>query len=594
MLKEAIKAVAAARKKKKGRGIAEKSIAEKKSTTTSEESDDDDDDSLPSSISDEEDKNKNKNKEAKKRGRSSTDSGETFETTTTGTNNNGTSEDSDEDGEKKEKNRKRRMRRKGSPTDTDDEEEAYVRELSTQQQRLKKVKRTNMIDTNTAMMTALGGGAVPAAQVAPIAVPQLTLDQIQQLLAQQQLMQMQNLQQQFVLQQQELMRNPPEDFMSALQFLQQQQVQAMYNFNNSGANAASAAVMLNQATSGSLPPSLLNSLSSAMNGGNIGNNAFAPLIQEELQLKLKQQQMKEYRKELKKKEKLLEKQKKYPYANKQLENISFKSIMSQQLEGLVDQQMEEDEEGDEERARATVSVQRQSDDSGRIAPKAGASGIGVPTQSAATTTTTTKPSLKEQREILNAKNANHKDASQFVSGRACGVQGCEILCEKSRSLVGVVQQCCEMHKREDSFNLKEREGVFRWCFYCHRPQKIEEFSSSSKSICREKFALRKQRRKLASQKQKLLAEASKTQIAMQQYVTVEHLQQQQQQQQQQLIEMMQSKQAKSKSSKKKEKRPRTSEEKEAMRALCDILADEERRESEEKQRAEKESSQEDA
>ena len=592
MLKEAIKAVAAARKKKKGREIAEKSIAEKRSTTTESDDDDDDDDSLPSSISDEEDKNKNKNKnkEAKKRGRSSTDSGETFETTTTGTNTNGTSEDSDEDDEKKEKNRKRRMRRKGSPTDTDDDEEAYVRELSTQQQRLKKVKRTNMIDTNTAMMTALGGGAVPAAQVAPIAVPQLTLDQIQQLLAQQQLMQMQNLQQQFALQQQELMRNPPKDFMSALQFLQQQQVQAMYNFNSSGANAASAAVMLNQATSGTLPPSLLNSLSSAMNGGNIGNNALAPLIQEELQLKLKQQQMKEYRKELKKKEKLLEKQKKYPYANKQLENISFKSIMSQQLEGSMDQQMEEDEEGDEERARATVSVQRQSDDSGRIAPKAGASGIGVPTQSAATTTTTITPSLKEQREIQNAKNANHKGGSQFVSGRACGVQGCELLCEKSRSLVGIVQQCCEMHKREDSFNLKEREGVFRWCFYCHRPQKIEEFSSSSKSICREKFALRKQRRKLASQKQKLLAEALTTQIEMQQYVTAEHLQQQQQQ----LIEMMQSKQAKSKSSKKKEKRPRTSEEKEAMRALCDILADEERRESEEKELAEKESSQADA
>ena len=47
MLKEAIKAVAAARKKKKGRGIAEKSIAEKKSTTTSEESDDDDDVYVP-------------------------------------------------------------------------------------------------------------------------------------------------------------------------------------------------------------------------------------------------------------------------------------------------------------------------------------------------------------------------------------------------------------------------------------------------------------------------------------------------------------------------------------------------------------------
>ena len=121
--------------------------------------------------------------------------------------------------------------------------------------------------------------------------------------------------------------------------------------------------------------------------------------------------MKEYRKELKKKEKLLEKQKKYPCANKQLENISFKSIMSQQLEGSMDHQMEEDEEGDEERARATVSVQRQSDDSG-IAPKAGASGIGVPTQSGATTTTTTTPNLKEQREIPNAKNANHKEAPQ--------------------------------------------------------------------------------------------------------------------------------------------------------------------------------------
>ena len=71
------------------------------------------------------------------------------------------------------------------------------------------------------------------------------------------------------------MRNPPKDFMSALQFLQQQQVQAMYNFNNSGANAASAAVMLNQATSDHYPEPL-NSLSSAMNGGNTGNNALAP------------------------------------------------------------------------------------------------------------------------------------------------------------------------------------------------------------------------------------------------------------------------------------------------------------------------------
>ena len=60
---------------------------------------------------------------------------------------------------------------------------------------------------------------------------------------------------------------------------------------------------------------------------------------------------------------------------------------------------------------------------------------------------------------------------------------------------------CEMHKRKDAFLLKGRgeDMKFRWCFYCHRPQKIEEFSPSSRSICKEKFALRKQRRKVKSE-----------------------------------------------------------------------------------------------
>ena len=42
--------------------------------------------------------------------------------------------------------------------------------------------------------------------------------------------------------------------------------------------------------------------------------------------------------------------------------------------------------------------------------------------------------------------------------------------------------------------------------------------------------------------------------------------------------------------KEKEKLPRTSEEKEAIQALCDIVADEERRENEEKESEEKKES----
>ena len=312
--------------------------------------------------------------------------------------------------------------------------------------------------------------------------------------------------------------------MQAFQFLQQQQV--AFNFN-SNATTAVPPVLMNLAAPVKLPPNLLNPLSLAMNGSKLSQNAM-----------------------------------------KQSDNISFKSIMSQQLEGSIDQQTE-DEEGD-------FSFQQQSEDGGLIAPKPGASGVGAPTTD----------TLKQQRESGNAKNTHRKIGSQSVLRRPCDVVGCEVLCEKSRSLVGAVEQCCEMHKREDSFKLKGVEGVFRWCFYCHKPQNIEDFSSVSKSICTEKFLLRKQRRKLASQKQKLLlTEASKAQMETERYVTMEH-------HQQQPFARKQEKKAKAKSSsggsKKKEKQMRMSKEKRAMLALCDIVAEEERKEVEGKQCIEKE------
>ena len=375
--------------------------------------------------------------------------------------------------------------------------------------------------------------------VAPMVQPPLLLDQVQQLLAHQHLIQLQNIQQQFALQRQELVRNPPKDFVQAFQLLQHLQAQATYNFNlTASASANAGAVMMNPATSAAVVPSLLDPLSLAMNGGNI-NNDVTPLINE----------LKEYQKELEMKEKLLNEHMLYKHANKKLDNISIKSIMSQHLEGTVDRETGGEKEGDAEEAG--------------IAPKARATRVE--------TTKKRTPSLKEKGGTLMSKIAIRKEGSRFVYGRTCGVQGCEVLCEKSRSLVGVVQQCCEMHKREDGFVLKGREGIFRWCFYCHRPQHIEEFSPSSKSICTEKFALRKERRKLASQKQKLSAEASKSQTAMHQQL---------------VLKTMQSNQSKA-STKEKEKLPRTSEEIEAMQALCDIVADEGRRENEEKESEEK-------
>ena len=442
-----------------------------------------------------------------------------------------TSELDEEEREQREKGKdetkRKGLRRKRSPTDTDDDE-ALMRQLCTQRQQVKQAKKTNTTANAMTNSTAPGAPSFAFGQNAdspvPIAHPFLTIEQIQQLLTQQQLLQMQQLQQRFALQQQELVKNPPKDFMQAFQFLQQQQV--AFNFN-SNATTAVPPVLMNLAAPVKLPPNLLNPLSLAMNGSKLSQNAM-----------------------------------------KQSDNISFKSIMSQQLEGSIDQQTE-DEEGD-------FSFQQQSEDGGLIAPKPGASGVGAPTTD----------TLKQQRESGNAKNTHRKIGSQSVLRRPCDVVGCEVLCEKSRSLVGAVEQCCEMHKREDSFKLKGVEGVFRWCFYCHKPQNIEDFSSVSKSICTEKFLLRKQRRKLASQKQKLLlTEASKAQMETERYVTMEH-------HQQQPFARKQEKKAKAKSSsggsKKKEKQMRMSKEKRAMLALCDIVAEEERKEVEGKQCIEKE------
>ena len=521
MITEAILAVAAARKGLK-----------KKTTTTTKRADDS---SMPSWP-------ENDDNDEKTRGRMS-NSEETFETTTRTTTTTSkekkeedTSESDEEEREQrkkgkegKEDNKRKRLRRKRSPTDTDDDE-ALMRQLCTQRQQVKQVKKTNTTAHAMTNSTAPGAPSFAFGQSAdspvPIAHPFLTIEQIQQLLTQQQLLQMQQLQQRFALQQQELLKNPPKDFTQTFQFLQQQQV--AFNSFNSNATTAVPPVMMNLAAPVTLPPNLLNPLSLAMNGSKLSQNAM-----------------------------------------KQSDNISFKSIMSQQFEGSIDQQTE-DEEGE------AFSFQQQSEDGGLIAAKPGASGVGAPTTG----------TLKQQRESGNAKNTHRKIGSQLVLRRPCDVVGCEVLCEKSRSLVGAVEQCCEMHKREDSFKLKGVEGVFRWCFYCHKPQNIEDFSSCSKSICTEKFLLRKQRRKLASQKQKLLlTEASKTQMETERYVTMEH-------HQQHPSAGKQEKKAKAKSSsggsQKKEKLLRTSKEKQAMRALCDIVAEEERREVEGKQCIEKE------
>ena len=126
-------------------------------------------------------------------------------------------------------------------------------------------------------------------------------------------------------------------------------------------------------------------------------------------------------------------------------------------------------------------------------------------------------STKSTRTTTNTSTATHSTRVCGVlsprTRRVCDCFGCEAICEKVRSVAAGGLHVCEMHKRKDAFLLKGRgeDMKFRWCFYCHRPQKIEEFSPSSRSICKEKFALRKQRRKVKSElanKNKRLKEAT--------------------------------------------------------------------------------------
>ena len=126
-------------------------------------------------------------------------------------------------------------------------------------------------------------------------------------------------------------------------------------------------------------------------------------------------------------------------------------------------------------------------------------------------------STKSTRTTTNTSTATHSTRVCGVlsprTRRVCDCFGCEAICEKVRSVAAGGLHVCEMHKRKDAFLLKGRgeDMKFRWCFYCHRPQKIEEFSPSSRSICKEKFALRKQRRKVKSElanKNKHLKEAT--------------------------------------------------------------------------------------
>lgn len=126
-------------------------------------------------------------------------------------------------------------------------------------------------------------------------------------------------------------------------------------------------------------------------------------------------------------------------------------------------------------------------------------------------------STTSTRTTTNTSTATHSTRVCGVlsprTRRVCDCFGCEAICEKVRSVAAGGLHVCEMHKRKDAFLLKGRgeDMKFRWCFYCHRPQKIEEFSPSSRSICKEKFALRKQRRKVKSElanKNKHLKEAT--------------------------------------------------------------------------------------
>jgi len=82
--------------------------------------------------------------------------------------------------------------------------------------------------------------------------------------------------------------------------------------------------------------------------------------------------------------------------------------------------------------------------------------------------------------------------------RVCQVDGCK---EKRSPHRGA--DLCEKHRHAESFVV---QGVndgkpLRWCFYCHRAHDLSAFTSASRSICYEKFALRRGRRKAAKQAQ---------------------------------------------------------------------------------------------
>lgn len=356
-------------------------------------------------------------------------------------------------------------------------------------------------------------------------LPQLTLEQIQQLLpqllAQQQVLQMQQLQQHFQQQQQQILSQPM-DLALQLLLAQQQQQQAQAQ-----------------------PPT--TTMTPMMNAAS----AAALLLQRQ-QNELQAQQLKEYNKQLAKKQKQLKKN------DDKIENVSFKSIMSQQIEG-------------EPQGRGTQSLQE----------------VILKLQNAATEKGNDEKK-KVQVKIESKRNtfgAYRKEGSRFVSGRPCGVIGCKVLCEKSRSLVGVVQQCCEMHKREEAFNLKGREGVYRWCFYCHKPQLLEDFSHVSKSICTDKFELRKERRKMATKNKNnsRMAESqmvSEAQLAMQ-YATIEHMRKHYKPPSTTKTAAKPVAKATNAAALKNTKKPmadnNNDNDENAMRALCDIVEDEERR-----------------
>ena len=82
--------------------------------------------------------------------------------------------------------------------------------------------------------------------------------------------------------------------------------------------------------------------------------------------------------------------------------------------------------------------------------------------------------------------------------RVCQVDGCK---EKRSPHRGA--DLCEKHRHAESFVVQGvNEGhPLRWCFYCHRAHDLSAFTSASRSICYEKFALRRGRRKAAKQAQ---------------------------------------------------------------------------------------------